>query len=127
MVKRFFQIFLCSGFVAGLCGGLEVCGSYHYFLANFPGNLGWEVFMVANASRYDPIALIFISCIWGVMKSGSLQLERVTTLSRYSVNIIQMLFILFVAVDYVSLFRKYQAKVRIRREKKLAEAEGKQV
>ena len=93
VVKRFFQIFLASGFVAGLCGGMEVCGSYHYFLANFPGNLGWEVFMVANAARYDPIALIFISCIWGVMKSGSLQLERVTTLTRYSVNIIQMLFI----------------------------------
>lgn len=121
VVKRFFQIFLASGFVAGLCGGMEVCGSYHYFLANFPGNLGWEVFMVANAARYDPIALIFISCIWGVMKSGSLQLERVTTLTRYSVNIIQMLFILFVAVDYVALYQKFQAKARIRREKKLAE------
>lgn len=114
VVKRFFQIFLCSGFVAGLCGGMEVCGSYHYFLANFPGNLGWEVFMVANAARYDPIALIFISCIWGVMKSGSLQLERVTSLTRYSVNIIQMLFILFVAVDYVALLRKYQNRRRIR-------------
>ncbi len=124
VVKRFFQIFLFSGFVAGLCGGMEVCGSYHYFLANFPGNLGWEVFMVANASHYDPIALIFISCIWGVMKSGSLQLERVTTLTRYSVNIIQMLFILFVAVDYVGLYRKYQAKARIRRENRLAEKEG---
>lgn len=76
--------------------------------------------MVANASHYDPIALIFISCIWGVMKSGSLQLERVTTLTRYSVNIIQMLFILFVAVDYVGLYRKYQEKARIRRENRLA-------
>lgn len=126
VVKRFFQIFLCSGFVAGLCGGMEVCGSYHYFLANFPGNLGWEVFMVANASRYDPIALIFISCIWGIMKSGSLQLERVTSLSRYSVNIVQMLFILFVAVDYVALYRYCQRRYRIRRERKLAEMEGKQ-
>ena len=124
VVKRFFQIFLCSGFVAGLCGGMEVCGSYHYFLANFPGNLGWEVFMVANAARYDPIALIFISCIWGVMKSGSLQLERVTTLTRYSVNIIQMLFILFVAVDYVGLYQKYKDRSRIRREKKLAAKGG---
>ena len=126
VVKRFFQIFLCSGFVAGLCGGMEVCGSYHYFLANFPGNLGWEVFMVANAARYDPIALIFISCIWGVMKSGSLQLERVTTLTRYSVNIIQMLFILFVAVDYVGLYQKYKDRARVRREKKLAAKEGNQ-
>ena len=79
--------------------------------------------MVANASRYDPITLIFISCIWGVMKSGSLQLERSTSLTRYSVNIIQMLFILFVAVDYVALYRKYQAKARIRRENRLAAKE----
>ena len=123
VVKRFFQIFMFSGFMAGLCGGMEVCGSYHYFLVNFPGNLGWEVFMVANASHYDPITLIVISCIWGVMKSGSLQLERVTSLSRYSVNLIQMLFILFVAVDYVGLYRKYQEKNRIRKENRLAAKE----
>ncbi len=123
VVKRFFQIFLFSGFMAGLCGGMEVCGSYHYFLANFPGNLGWEVVMVANAAQYDPVTLIFMSCIWGVMKSGSLQLERVTSLTRYSVNIIQMLFILFVAVDYVALYRKYQEKARIRKEARLAEKE----
>lgn len=124
IVKRFFQIFLCSGFVAGICGGMEVCGSYHYFLANFPGNLGWEAFMVANAASYDPIALICFSFIWGVMKSGSLQLERVTSLSRYSVNIIQMLFILFAAVNYVGIFHKYQERAQIRRKYRLNRKEG---
>lgn len=116
VVKRFFEIFLFSGFLAGLCGGMEVCGSYHYFLANFSSNLGWEAIMVSNAAGYNPIALIFISCIWGVMKSGSLQLERVTTLSRYTVNIIQMLFVLFVAVDYMGLYRKYRERRHIRKE-----------
>ena len=94
VIKRFFQIFLLSGFVAGLCGGMEVCGSYHYFLANFSNNIGWEAIMVANAASYNPITLGIISCIWGVMKTGSLHLERMTSLSRYTVNIIQMLFII---------------------------------
>lgn len=124
VVKRFFQIFLCSGFVAGLCGGMEVCGSYHYFLANFSANMGWEAIMVSNAAANNPIALMIISCIWGVMKSGSLQLERVTSLSRYTVNIIQMLFILFVAVDYVGLYRRFQTRARLRREIKQAGKEG---
>ena len=116
VIKRFLQIFLLSGFVAGLCGGMEVCGSYHYFLANFSNNIGWEAIMVANAAGYNPITLGIISCIWGVMKTGSLHLERMTSLSRYTVNIIQMLFIIFVAVDYIRLYKSFLQKRKIQRE-----------
>ena len=116
VIKRFLQIFLLSGFVAGLCGGMEVCGSYHYFLANFSNNIGWEAIMVANAASYNPITLGIISCIWGVMKTGSLHLERMTSLSRYTVNIIQMLFIIFVAVDYIRLYKSFLQKRKIQRE-----------
>lgn len=116
VIKRFLQIFLLSGFVAGLCGGMEVCGSYHYFLANFSNNIGWEAIMVANAASYNPITLGIISCIWGVMKTGSLHLERMTSLSRYTVNIIQMLFIIFVAVDYIRLYKSFLQKKKIQRE-----------
>ena len=116
IIKRFLQIFLLSGFVAGLCGGMEVCGSYHYFLANFSNNIGWEAIMVANAAGYNPITLGIISCIWGVMKTGSLHLERMTSLSRYTVNIIQMLFIIFVAVDYIRLYKSFLQKRKIQQE-----------
>ena len=116
VIKRFLQIFLLSGFVAGLCGGMEVCGSYHYFLANFSNNIGWEAIMVANAAGYNLITLGIISCIWGVMKTGSLHLERMTSLSRYTVNIIQMLFIIFVAVDYIRLYKSFLQKRKIQRE-----------
>ena len=116
VIKRFLQIFLLSGFVAGLCGGMEVCGSYHYFLANFSNNIGWEAIMVANAASYNPITLGIISCIWGVMKTGSLHLERMTSLSRYTVNIIQMLFIIFVAVDYIRLYKSFLQKRKIQQE-----------
>mgnify|MGYP001015992913 FL=1 len=116
VIKRFLQIFLLSGFVAGLCGGMEVCGSYHYFLANFSNNIGWEAIMVANAAGYNPITLGIISCIWGVMKTGSLHLERMTSLSRYTVNIIQMLFIIFVAVDYIRLYKSFLQKRKIQQE-----------
>ena len=116
VIKRFLQIFLLSGFVAGLCGGMEVCGSYHYFLANFSNNIGWEAIMVANAAGYNPITLGIISCIWGVMKTGSLHLERMTSLSRYTVNIIQMLFIIFVAVEYIRLYKSFLQKRKIQQE-----------
>ena len=72
--------------------------------------------MVANAAGYNPITMCIISCIWGVMKTGSLHLERMTSLSRYTVNIIQMLFIIFVAVDYIRLYKSFLQKRKIQQE-----------
>lgn len=115
VVRRFLSVFLLSGLVAGLCGGVEVCGSYYYFLADFSQNLGWESIMVASVSQNNPLVLLFFSLIWGVVKTGSLQLERVTVLTRYLINIIQMLFVIFVSVDYAGLMRAAREKRAIRR------------
>lgn len=65
------MIFLLSGFIAGVCGGTEMMGAFGKFRPAFATNLGWDGVMIASIARNNPIAVIFISFIWGALKSGS--------------------------------------------------------
>lgn len=114
VVKRFFAVFMISGFLAGMCGAMEVSGAYHMFVAGFSRNIGWEAIMVTRVAESNPIALLLVSLIWGILKAGSMAMERVTSLNRLTVNIIQMIFVLFVAIDYdgllQSLYKAFRKK-----------------
>ena len=118
IVKRFIGVFLVSGFVAGLCGGVEVCGAYHSFTDGFSSNLGWEAILVARVCANNPIALIAVSLVWGALKAGALHMERMISVNRLTVNIIQMLFILFVAVDYNSVYTRIMQWLKRAKAKK---------
>lgn len=120
VIKNYIGMFLISGFIAGMCGGIEVSGTYHRFTANFSKNLGWEGIMVTRVAEKNPIALLVVSFIWGALKAGSMHMERVTNLNRLTVNLIQMFFVLFVAVDYEALYRSIRKKIRHKKESKVA-------
>ena len=114
--STFLAIFALSGFCAGLCGGVEVTGGYHKYVSNFSTTMGWEGIMLANICNRNPIALIFVSLIWGALKTGAMSMERATTLNRLTVNLLQMIFVLCVAIDYEGIFRYL-------RDRKLKKAE----
>ncbi len=107
-LRIFICIFMISGLISGLCGGVEVCGSYGRFNINFSNNIGWDGIMIARIAGNNPLAVIVVSLVWGALKAGSMNMERLTSMNRLTVNIIQMLFVLFVAVDYELLFTKWQ-------------------
>ena len=119
--STFLAIFALSGFCAGLCGGVEVTGGYHKYVSNFSTTMGWESIMLANICNRNPIALIFVSLIWGALKTGAMSMERATTLNRLTVNLLQMIFVLCVAIDYEGIFRYF----RDRKQKKAELAEMK--
>ena len=108
----FLTIFALSGFCAGLCGGVEVAGGYHKYVSNFSASMGWDGIMLANICNLNPIALIFVSLIWGALKTGAMAMERATTLNRLTVNLLQMIFVLCVAIDYEGIFRYFRDKKR---------------
>lgn len=120
VVKNFVSIFLVSGFVAGLCGGIETIGSYGRFTANFTSTIGWDGVMIAFIAKQNPIAVIFVSFIWGALQAGALNMERVTSLDKLTVNIIQMLFVLFVSINYKILINEiksiFSKKVKLEKE-----------
>ena len=80
--RTFILIFLLSGFIAGVCGGTEMTGSFGKFRPAFATNLGWDGVMIASIAKNNPIAVIFISIFWGMLKSGSFHMERVTNTNR---------------------------------------------
>ncbi|HOJ00139.1 MAG TPA: ABC transporter permease [Anaerolineaceae bacterium] len=107
--SSFVSIFLLSGFIAGISGGVEVLGSYFRFTAQFASNMGWDGIMIAFIANKNPIAIVLVSFLWGALKAGSLNMERLTSLNKLTVNILLMLFVLFVSVDYKVLFKEIQS------------------
>lgn len=102
--KTFVSIFIISGFIAGICGGSEVSGGYYRYVSNFSMTMGWEGIMIANICNRNPIALIFVSLIWGALKTGAMAMERATSLNRLTVNLLQMIFVLLVSIDYRGIY-----------------------
>lgn len=104
--RSFISIFLISGFFAGISGGIEVLGSFFRFTAGFAGNVGWDGIMIAFIAKENPIAIVIVSLLWGGLKAGSLNMERLTSLNKLTVNILLMLFVLFISLDYKILFKE---------------------
>ena len=78
--------------------------------------------MIARIAGNNPLSVIAVSLIWGALKAGSMQMERMTSLNRLSVNIIQMLFVLFVAIDYEKLiaeFNRRKATAKFKRQEEM--------
>ncbi len=125
--KTFVFIFVLSGFLAGLAGGVEVNGGYYRYVSNFSASMGWEGIMIANISNRNPIALIFVSLVWGALKTGAMSMERSTSLNRLTVNLLQMLFVLLVSINYEGIFEYFRTK-KLRKQDRIrlaADQEGK--
>jgi simple sugar transport system permease protein len=118
VIKTFITIFLLSGFISGLAGGIEIVGTYRKFNVGFSANMGWDGVCIARIAELNPVALIFVSFIWAALRAGSLQMERVTSMNRLTVNIIQMVFVLFVSINYEKIYTDIKNKRRIKREQK---------
>jgi len=118
VVRTFLAIFLLSGFISGLAGGIEIIGTYKKFNVGFSANMGWDGVSIARIAELNPVALIFVSFVWAALRAGSLQMERVTSMNRLTVNIIQMVFVLFVSINYEKIYMSMKDKRRLKREQK---------
>ena len=119
VVKQFLIIFLLSGFISGMCGGIEVIGTYKKFNTGFADTMGWDGISIARIAELNPVALIFVSFIWAALKAGAMQMERVISVNRLTVQIVQYLFVLFVSVDYEGIYlraKERRAKKQYRKE-----------
>ena len=119
--KLFLGVFLISGLISGLCGGIEVSGSYGRFNTNFSSNIGWDGIMIARVAGNNPLGVIAVSFVWGALKAGAMNMERLTTLNRLTVNIIQMFFVLLISVDFKALWKRFGVYRQRRKIKKMEE------
>jgi simple sugar transport system permease protein len=115
---------LASGLIAGLCGGVEIQGANHRFTPGFSRNMGWDGIMIAIVAQSNPLAVTVVSFLWGALKAGAMHMERLTSLNRLVVNIIQMMFVLFVSVDYRLLFGRWASARALKAKKDEAKEES---
>ena len=105
-LKNYFIIFLCSGAIAGVCGAVEILGPHLRFRTNFSSNMGWDGIMVALVAKNNPAAAVVVAIVWGMIKAGSMSMERMTSVNRILVTLVQALFVLFITVDFRTTFQK---------------------
>jgi len=115
--QMFLSIFLLSGFVSGLCGAVEILGVYGKFAPSFANNIGWDGVMISMIAKNSPIGVGVVSILWGALKAGALQMERMTDTNRLTVELIQAMFVLFVTIDYRRVAQKFQARFQHRERK----------
>ncbi len=104
IIKTFLTIFIISGFISGITGGVEVTGGYNRYISKFSTTMGWEGIMITRIAAQNPIAIVIVALVWGALKTGAMSMERVTSLNRLTVNLLQMLFVLFIAIDYEGIY-----------------------
>jgi ABC-type uncharacterized transport system, permease component len=104
--KTFLLIFIISSFISGVVGSVEIIGPYKRFSANFAANLPWEGIMISFISKHKPLAIIVVSFIWGALRAGALSLEKTMAINKMTIYILQMLFVLFVSVDFEMIGKK---------------------
>jgi len=120
VLRNFVIAFLVSGFLAGFCGAVEIIGPHLRFRNNFANSLGWDGIMVALIANNNPLGAAIVGVIWGMIKAGSLSMERMTSVNRILITLLQALFVLFITVDIRSLI----LKILIRRKMAVMKTEG---
>ncbi len=91
------SVMLLSGMVGGIAGSVEVLGYLYKFMSQFSPDYGFDGLAVALLGGSTPAGVFLGSIFMGIIKAGSLQVERATNISRSLSMIIQGIIITFVS------------------------------
>ena len=98
------SVMLMSGMVAGLAGAAEIMGVQGRFLSGFSPDFGTSGMLVALLGNSSGIGIYISAIFMGILKAGSLTLERSAGVSRALAVVIQALIICFVSVKTLKVF-----------------------
>ncbi|QOV18848.1 ABC transporter permease [Blautia liquoris] len=98
------SVMLLSGAIAGLAGASEIMGVQGRFLSEFSPDFGTDGMLVALLGNSNGIGILISSLFMGMLKAGSLTLERSAGISRALAVIIQALIICFISIKSFNIF-----------------------
>ena len=78
-----------AGSLAGLAGGLEICGVHHTFYAQFSPGYGFDGIAVALLARNHPLSVIPAAFLFGALRTADRWLQLSAGVPRDLVVIIQ--------------------------------------
>ena len=109
------SVMLMSGAIAGLAGAAEIMGVQGRFLSGFSPDFGTSGMLVALLGNSSGVGIFVSSLFMGILKAGSLTLERSAGVSRALAVVIQALIICFISVKSLNLsFRHLGSKKKER-------------
>ena len=101
------SVMLLSGAIAGLAGASEIMGVQGRFLSGFSPDFGTSGMLVALLGNSSGIGIFISALFMGMLKAGSLTLERSADVSRALATIIQALIICFISVKTLDIPVKF--------------------
>lgn len=91
-----FLSMLIGGALAGLAGAILVLGSYHKFILNLGGGIGFTGVLIAIIAANSPILILIVSAIFAILSNSTVGLEaRLGVATEFS-SILQSVIILLV-------------------------------
>lgn len=85
---------LLSGGIAGLAGATEIQGVHYRLLDGFSPGYGFDGIAVAFLGRAEPIGAVFSALLFGALRVGANQMQRVSGIPAALVLVLQGLVIL---------------------------------
>lgn len=88
---------LISGGIAGLAGVNQVLGVDRRLISEFSPGYGFNGIAVAALAADDPLGVVLAGLIFGVLRAGTLELNRTTGIPVEFVDVIQAMVVIFVS------------------------------
>lgn len=110
IAKNMFMALVVSGALAGLAGGIDLCGSTFRVVAGSSPGYGFNGIPVAMMANGNPVGILFSAFLLGAMRNGALTMQIQTGISQDIIDIMQGLVIIFLGCNY--LFRYFFNKMR---------------
>jgi simple sugar transport system permease protein len=112
--ERIFTLgMLISGALSGLAGAVGVTGIYHRLLFGFAEGLGFDSLAVTLLAGSNPIAVIPSALFFGVLRAGSLSMQRGIGVPSVVLYVIRGAIILFVLIG-IALSKNKAVQKRLR-------------
>lgn len=86
---------LISGALAGCCGATQVMGVQYRFTDGFSSGYGFEGIAVAALAGNNPVIVLLSAILWGGLKSGASEVNRIAAIPMDVISIIQALIVVF--------------------------------
>ena len=89
-----FGVFLVSGAIAGLAGGIEATGVTYALYEDISPGLGYSAIAVALLARLHPLAVVIAALFFGALEAGATAMQRDAGVPAVFVAVVEALVIL---------------------------------
>ncbi|HJY82894.1 MAG TPA: ABC transporter permease [Candidatus Binatia bacterium] len=96
-----------SGALAGLAGGIEVCGVTQRVYEKFSPGYGYTAIAVALVGQRSPFGVVLAALFFGALEAGSVTMQRVAGVSSVLVSVIQAIVVFFLAAYSTETVRQF--------------------